>query len=390
MSPSATTISRRHFIRATGLAAASIAVSSRAAEPTAYKAAVIGHTGAGDYGHGLDLIFNDLPNVRLVALADKNNSGRDKAKTKIGAERTYAEYREMLAKEKPNLVSVAPRWTEEHFEMVKAALDAGAHVFSEKPFTTTLRESDELLALAQKKNLRIVVAHQMRMAPSVVALREQVASGLIGELQQMRAFGKQDARAGGEDMLVLGTHLFDLMRLFAGDARRCSATVWSKGQLAQRSDKRKATEGIGYILGDAIEAQFEFDKGVACAFTSRAKLRDFTAHWRLELIGTKGAAMILADIEPRVLILKPGKFAPEGRNDQWTPLDFKPEGQTGTAAANRRLALDWLKAIEDRRDPECSAANAAKAVEMVMAVYESHLTSRRVTLPLPNREHPLI
>ena len=51
--------------------------------------------------------------------------------------------------------------------------------------------------------------------------------------------------------------------------------------------------------------------------------------------------------------------------------------------------MDWLKAIEERREPSCSGANAAKAVEMVMAVYQAHLSGRRVDLPLANREHPL-
>lgn len=379
-------IRRRDFVRAIALAAASVSVGAQTKE---LKAAVIGHTGAGDYGHGLDLVFKNLPNVRVVAVADKNDLGREKAKERIGAERAYADYREMIAKEKPNLVSVAPRWTEEHFEMVKAALDSDAHVFCEKPFTKTLRESDDLLALAAKKNLRIAVAHQMRMAPGVAALREKISKGLIGDVVQMRAFGKQDVRAGGEDMLVLGTHLFDLMRLFAGDARRCSATIWSKGELAKHADRRKATEGIGFVLGDEIEAQFEFDRGVTGNFTSRGRLREVTARWRLELYGTKGAAMILADIEPKVLVLKAGAFGGDGQRDEWSPFEFRGDGASGTGAANRRLAMDWLKAIEEGREPECGGANAAQAVEMVMAVYESHLSGRRVDLPLQKREHPL-
>lgn len=342
---------------------------------------MIGHTGAGDYGHGLDLIFKDLPGVKVVAVADANEAGREKAKARIGASKAYADYREMLAVEKPGLVSVAPRWTEEHFAMVKAALDAGAHVFCEKPFTMTLRESDELLALSEKKGLRIAVSHQMRMAPNVVALKQRLGE-VIGEPVQMRAFGKQDSRAGGEDMLVLGTHLFDLMRMFAGEARRCSATVWSQGKLAKLEDRKKATEGIGFVLGDEIEAQFEFAGGVSGSFTSRAKLREIVPHWRLELIGARGTAMILADIEPQVRVMKVGK-------NEWTQVEEGGGGEKGTAAANRRLTMDWLKAIEERREPSCSGANAAKAVEMVMAVYQAHLSGRRVELPLANRGHPL-
>ena len=62
--------------------------------------------------------------------------------------------------------------------------------------------------------------------------------------------------------------------------------------MAKLEDRRKATEGIGFVLGDEIEAQFEFERGVVGSFTSRAKLRELIAHWRLELIGTRGAAML--------------------------------------------------------------------------------------------------
>src|SRR5688500_7210264 len=70
----------------------------------ASRAAVIGHTGRGDYGHGLDVIFNDVPGVTVVALADPEESGRAKAAARCGAARQYANYREMLEKEKPQLV----------------------------------------------------------------------------------------------------------------------------------------------------------------------------------------------------------------------------------------------------------------------------------------------
>jgi predicted dehydrogenase len=56
----------------------------------------------------------------------------------------------MLEKEKPDLVCIAPRCTDEHHEMAQAALRVGAHVYLEKPITQTLAESDELLALADR------------------------------------------------------------------------------------------------------------------------------------------------------------------------------------------------------------------------------------------------
>src|SRR5688572_12262743 len=111
----------------------------------------------------------------------------------------------MLEKEKPALVSVAPRTTGERREMLLAALSAGAHVVSEKPFVRTPADGDDVLKLAADKHLRTAVAHQMHVAPAVVHLKKRVAEGLIGDLLDLRAWGKQDARAGGEDAVVLGT-----------------------------------------------------------------------------------------------------------------------------------------------------------------------------------------
>src|SRR6202044_1720881 len=100
------------------------------------------------------------------------------------ARRTYADYREMLEKEHPDLVVVAPRWSTLHHERILAALHAGAHVFCEKPFTLTLAEADELLALADKTGRKIVVAHQSRVSPSIPFLKRRLAEGVIGEVAQ--------------------------------------------------------------------------------------------------------------------------------------------------------------------------------------------------------------
>src|SRR4051812_11066206 len=99
---------RRNFLQAgAGMAAAGLVSthpSLAAPEGAPRKAAIIGHTGAGDYGHGIERIFAGLPDVAIVAVADPHDGGRAKAKAACGAPRDYADYREMLEKEKPELV----------------------------------------------------------------------------------------------------------------------------------------------------------------------------------------------------------------------------------------------------------------------------------------------
>jgi len=359
-----------------------------------WKAAIIGHTGRGNYGHGMDEVFTGVAGVEVVAVADPDEAGRQKAAQRSGAKRQYADYREMLEKERPGLVCVGPRWIGEHRDMAMAAIDAGAHVFCEKPFTPTLVQADDVLGAAGKKKLRIAVAHQIRLAPPVVYLKQKIAEGLIGDLQQIRAYGKQDARAGGEDMMVLGVHLFDLMRMFAGDPAACTASVQWKGHDITAADARRAEEEIGPIAGDLVEAQFAFGGGVTGTFTSRAKLREFSGHWGIELVGSRGAARILADIWPSVFFMKATAWEPGGRTDAWRAIEGDP-GVNATAkersalVANRRLVEDWLDAIAHDREPACSGYNAMKAIEMVMAVYRAALGGTRVALPLEERDHPL-
>ena len=75
---------------------------------------------------------------------------------------------------------VTPVWT--HFELAKAALENGKHVFVEKPFTSTAQQAEELVELAARKNLRIMVDHTFLFTGAVKKIRELVDKGTLGPL----------------------------------------------------------------------------------------------------------------------------------------------------------------------------------------------------------------
>src|SRR5207237_151671 len=105
-----------------------------------YRVAVIGRTGKGNYGHGLDVVWKALDNVEIVAVADEDEKGRAAAAARLGAKNAYADYRDMLDKDRPQIVSVADRWLDLHRDMVTACARAGASVFLEKPMARTPAE----------------------------------------------------------------------------------------------------------------------------------------------------------------------------------------------------------------------------------------------------------
>lgn len=362
------------------------------------RAAVIGHTGAGNYGHGLDFLFHRLDNVRLVAIADADPAGLDAAQLRTGAEGPYADYHAMLEAEKPQLVAVAPRQTGERFAMVKAALEAGAHVCCERPLARTLREADELVALAAGKGLRIAVLNPMRLDPNVRRFHAEY-SDLIGGLIELKVFGMMDHRAGGEDLLVLGNHLFDLVRLFAGEPNYCTAVITREGEPALADEPHYSEkEDLGPLLGDVIHAEFVMESGVHVSYVSDQRLHRLHGPWGIEFIGEKGRARLFAGQPPTLSLLVEDSVDSPDRVTRWQRWPAVGEGEpyhapvghlSGNDGANRLVVQDWLAAIAEERDPVCSADNALKALEMIHGVWQAGATMKRAYFPLANRLHPL-
>jgi predicted dehydrogenase len=365
-----------------------------------YRVAVIGHTGRGNYGHGLDLAFAGLPRVQIVAVADADAEGRAQALARTGAPNGYADYGEMLTRERPDAVAIGPRQPDQRVDMFLAAVEHGARaIFTEKPFGRDLEEADTILRACDARGVKVTVAHQNRSFPGPRLARRLIEEGKIGRLRALKAYGKQDRRGGGQDLMVLGTHMLDLMRSFAGDARWCHARVADSGSDATPESVRPAEEAAGLIAGDDIGASFGFDDGVTGSYESaRAADGGKGNYFRMDLCGTGGIVTVWSSTTMPVYFY-PRPFALPDQAADWQILQPEPypppEGATVPPSANAMhpanqiLAADLLAALEEDRQPISSGHDARAALEMIMAVYESHIRGNRVTLPLEDRVHPL-
>lgn len=356
----------------------------------------MGHTGAGKFGHHLDEIFQELAGVSLAAISDGNAEALADSQRRSGAGRGFVDFREMLAEIQPEIAVVAPRWTDQRYEMVKAALEAGAHVYCERPIARTLREADELVSLAREKNLKIGVAHQMRNDPHVKALHH-ARFDLIGDLLEMHVYGKMDHRAGGEDLLVLGTHLFDLVRWFAGEPNFCTAQITCNGLPAMIEDAHEsAAENLGPLLGDTIHAEFNMASGVYVRYVSDARLHETVGPWGIEFVGTRGRARLFAEMPPTLSLLTESHPSSAECIQRWSrwpkteqPYHAPVAGLSGLAASNHHGVIDWLESIAESREPHASGHGALKSLEMIHGIWQAGLTMKRAYFPLVNRLHPL-
>ncbi len=351
-----------------------------------WRVGIIGRTGRGGYGHLLDTVWKLFPNVRIVAVADENAEGLKKAGERLGVRAAYADYRQLLKQERPDVVSIAPRWADCHLEMVLAAAEAGASIYLEKPMARTPAEADRMLAACDRARVKLAVAHQMRIAPILELARQRLAEGALGQLQELRGRGKEDARAGGEDLMVLGTHVFDLMRQFAGDPLWAFGRVTAGAEDLRRRDVREGSEGLGPLAGDAVAGMFAFRDGLTGHFASRRNPDLSGTRWGLDLYGSAGIMTIRADMNPVVHLCA----SPRWTDAAWTRLTLPGDPPPrDTNEANRALVADLLEAIELDREPKASGRQARWTIEMAMALYESQLTGGRVHFPLKNRDHPL-
>jgi predicted dehydrogenase len=364
-----------------------------------YRAAIIGDSGRGNYGHGLDVAFTRLPMVEVVAVADPDAEGRSKAQARSGAPAAYADYREMLARERPNLVAIAPRWVGKRVEMVEAAAAVGAHIYLEKPMAASLADADAMLAACTRAGVKMAVAHQGRLHPAVLHALRLVQEGEIGRLRLIRGFGKMDHRGGGQDLMVLGTHVLDLMRLFGGNAAWASAELLVGSRLATSADVRAGDEEIGPIAGDGLRATYGFENGVIGTFESFAGLAASEDLFGLELVGEQGQLSLRGGFTKRLLRYARPFIRPGATYDCWEPVlvpdagpGETPEAPPGdddlTLRCNQRIVLDLLAAIEEDREPLGSGERALAALELIQAVAAAHAAGGRVTLPLRQRSHP--
>ena len=365
---------------------------------TPYRVAVIGHTGRGDYGHGLDTMWLQLPDTELVAVADADAQGLQAALKRLKIRTGFADYRKMLAEVKPDIVAICPRHIDQHHEMLLAAIQAGARgIYIEKPFCRTPAEADEVLASAERRKTRIAVAHRNRYHPVLPVIQKLLAEDTLGRVLEIRARGKEDQRGGALDLWVLGSHVLNLSTVFAGRPLACSAAVLQNGKPATRADVKDGDEGVGPLVGNEIHARFEMERGIPVFFDSIADAGSASVGFGLQLIGTKGIIDLRTDKEPLAQMRLGNPFEPTSEPRAWVPLSTagvgKPEpimGLDKRLAAHLVSGRDLLAALQENREPLCNLREAATTIEMISAVFESHRTGgQRVTLPLKVRQNPM-
>jgi predicted dehydrogenase len=141
----------------------------------------VGVIGYGYWGPNIVRNLHSLDSARVEAVCDKSAAALARVRKAYPGVYTCSDANEILRSPKIDAVAViTPVWT--HYALAKEALENGKHVFVEKPFTSNAEQAEELIELAARKHLTIMVDHTFLFTGAVRKIRELTLSGALGDL----------------------------------------------------------------------------------------------------------------------------------------------------------------------------------------------------------------
>jgi predicted dehydrogenase len=332
------------------------------------KAAVIG---AGAMGRNHARVYAGLERVRLVAIADVNPQALQTVGRQFGV-RGYADYRQMLDSEKPDLVSVAVP-TALHRTVALEVISRGVNLLVEKPIAATSSQAREVVAAATRAGVSLAVGHVERFNPAVIELKRRLGAGELGQVfaAHSRRLSPFPARITDVGVVLdLATHELDLL-CYLLDARVVS--------IYAELDRRIHPSHEDMLLG-----LLRFDNGVLgvldVSWLSPVKRRE------LFLTGTRG--MYQVNYLTQDLFFYENGLQARPQRDSWDALSSLMGVSEGNVV---RLALEYkeplraeleafVRAVETGTEPPVGWREGYQALRLAELLLEAGRSDRIIRL----------
>lgn len=319
-------------------------------------------TRPGPLGYGMAhahaAAYQRLASCEIVACADISKENAEAFAELFGARAIYTDYREMLAREGLDIVSICT-WPRLHEEMVVAAAEAGVKgIYCEKPMADSWQGAKRMVEACERHGARLAFNHQRRYGAPFRKAKALLDAGEIGKLEQV-AFGVGN-------LYDYGSHSFDLCNYF-NDER---PATWVIAQI----DYRQESLVFGAHNENQAYALWQYDNGVYGVASTGAGAGLVGCHNRL--VGSQGVIEI-GPVGEGMPVLR---IRRHGQKD-WEPIDCGGEDCHGPGYIDRAIA-DFVDKLAQGKDSELCGRNALRATEIIFAAWESARRRGRVDLPL--------
>jgi len=307
--------------------------------------------------------------VDLAACADIVRENAATFAAAFDVPQVYTDYKEMLAAERLDVVSICT-WPHLHAPLELDAAMAGVRaIHCEKPMADSWGAARLMAQECHRRGVQLTFNHQRRFGRPFREARRLLKEGAIGRLVRLEA--------SCSDIYDWGTHWFDMLGFYNDE----TPANWVMAQIDYRTERR--------IFGAHVENQaivwWQYQNGVYGLMATGPGAAGIGCNNRL--IGTDG--VIEVGVHPPAPGERGGPVLRVRRAGDWEVIDCGKEGLHGPEYIQRAIA-DLVDALQTGREPELSARRALNATEIIFAAYESSRRRARVDLPLTITDHPLL
>jgi predicted dehydrogenase len=327
--------------------------------------------------------------AELVAICDPMATALEEAGDQAGIGERYRDYRQVLARDDIDIVTVATP-NSSHEQIAIEALQAGKHVLCEKPLALSLDGARRMAAAARATGCVNSVNYRYRWVPSARYLKELLETGEVGVVRQifMNYFNaavldpttpiqwRQTRAEGGGILADIGSHLIDLALWLLGPIRRVRGDLWTFTRERPSSGNSVAPVDVD----DAATCQLEFASGAIGVMNASGLCLGRLNHQRIEVYGTGGGVVYE--------IARPGDIG----GDRLHVCFGEAQHRIGGMAEARTLPwhsgtpldafLDFFQAIHDGRQASATFDDAVR-VQAVLDAAERSAASGGVWVDLP-------
>ncbi len=306
--------------------------------------------------------------VHLVACSDVREDVMEKfgERYDIPKERQYTDYKEMMASEAPDIVSIATQ-PEPRAEIAVWLADNGAKaIYAEKAMAASMAEADAMVEACERNGVVFNLGANRRWSPRYDAMKRVIDSGEMGSLTTLISYSFGS-------LFNTASHWIDLLLRLNGDHQ----ALWVQGNLLDAAD---VFEGDRLKEDPQAEGIIEFENGVTayCLQTGRG-----SEH---EAVLERGTVSALSD-GTEWLVRKEGPKDAMGRPGPLTPAEFPSFADSSSALG---IVDDLVHALDTGEPPRGGVRVARQSTELIFAFIESHQRGgARVDIPLKGSRYQL-
>ena len=314
------------------------------------KLGLVGASAKGGWGPVAHIpALKGLKNVELAALCTSRAESAKAASEAFDIDRAYYDIKELVGQPDLDIISTVVK-IPNHYQVVKAALDAGKHVYCEWPLGANLQETEELVNLANEKRVVTAIGLQGHRAPELLFIKRLLEEGWFGQVvcvrmtMQTKASSERDSIKAWEDekqrkatlFSIVGGHtLYYLTHIF-GAITEVAGLLTT--QLKELSIKESG-EIVNNDTPDQISIQGLLNSEIPFSSCISA-VPHHSEGWRLEVYGTEGTIIATSAMLPQItpINLQGSKgdtdFQPLQVPEDLVKYNFLPDGPAGNVGRN--------------------------------------------------------